>query len=86
MKTYEGVKVYVDPLFLTSTLDGGEWLPSRPGPLTPWLKDPGTNYIGVWVGPRTGLDSVEKGKISYLRPKIEPRPSSPSLYRLMNLT
>jgi hypothetical protein len=39
---------------LTSALDGGEWLASRPG--THWITD--------WVGPKAGLDAVEYRKIS----------------------
>jgi hypothetical protein len=31
--------------------------------LFPWEKAPGTNWIGGWVGPRPGLDNVEKRKI-----------------------
>jgi hypothetical protein len=34
------------------------------------------NWIGDWVGPRAGLDTVEKKK-SLALPGIEPRPSSP---------
>jgi hypothetical protein len=29
-------------------------------PFHPWEKDPGTHWIGDWVGLRTGLDIVEK--------------------------
>jgi hypothetical protein len=47
-------------------------------------KSPSTRWIGVWVGPRAGLDAVEKRKI--LEPsRIEPGPSSQSLSRLMHL-
>jgi hypothetical protein len=37
---------------LTSALDEGEWLASRPGRFTPREKAPGTHRIGGWVGPR----------------------------------
>jgi hypothetical protein len=30
---------------------------------TPREGDPGTHWIGGWVGPRTGLDDVERRKI-----------------------
>jgi hypothetical protein len=43
---------------------------------------PGTHSIGGWVGPRAGLDAVEKRKILPLE-GVEPRPSTPSLYRLI---
>jgi hypothetical protein len=43
---------------LTSALDGGEWLASRPGRFTPREKAPGTHWIGGWVGPRAFLDAV----------------------------
>jgi hypothetical protein len=46
--------------------------------LNPWEIDPGTHWIGGWVGPRAGLNAVEK-KILAL-PEIEPRLSSPSLF------
>jgi hypothetical protein len=34
MKIYGGVEVYVDPPYLTSALDGGEWSASLPGRFT----------------------------------------------------
>jgi hypothetical protein len=43
---------------LTSTLDGGEWSVSRPGRFTPRERGPGTHWIGGWVGPRAGLDTL----------------------------
>jgi hypothetical protein len=48
-----------------------------PRPLSPSEIAAGTHWTGGWVGPRTGLDNVEKRK-------IEPGQSSPSLYRLSN--
>jgi hypothetical protein len=52
--TYGGVDVYIH-VFLTSAVVGGEWSASLPGRLTP-----GTHWIGGSVGPRAGLDDVEK--------------------------
>jgi hypothetical protein len=49
---------------LTSTLDGGEWTGSRPCRFTPREREPGTHWIGGWVGPRTVLDAVVKRTIS----------------------
>jgi hypothetical protein len=41
----------------------------------------GTHWIGGWVGPRVGLDAVEKRKIVHYR-ESNPGSSSLSLYRL----
>jgi hypothetical protein len=60
MKAYGGVDVYIH-VFLTSALVG-EWSASRADRFTPGERGPGTHWIG-WVGPRTGLDDVEKRKI-----------------------
>jgi len=43
---------------LTLALDEGEWSASRPGPFTPRERAPYTHWIGGWVAPRDGLDSV----------------------------
>jgi hypothetical protein len=59
MKAYEGVDVQIH-VFLTSALVGGEWSASRPCRFTPGERALGTNYKGGWVGPRTGLDDVER--------------------------
>jgi hypothetical protein len=56
MKAYRGVDVLIH-IFLTSSLAGGEWSASRTGCFTH-----GTRWIGGWVGPRAGLDDVEKRK------------------------
>jgi len=42
---------------LTSALDGGECSISRPGRFTPRERAPGSRWIGVWVGPKAGLDT-----------------------------
>jgi hypothetical protein len=54
----------IDPhFFFTSALVGGEWSNSRPGRFTPGESTSGTPSAGGWVGPRAGLDDVEKTKI-----------------------
>jgi hypothetical protein len=85
MKAYEGVDVW-SHIFLTSSLVGGEWSASRPGYFTYGERAPGTHWIGVWVGPRFGLEDVEMRKFLTL-PGLELRtlchPAlSQSLYRL----
>jgi hypothetical protein len=80
MKAYGGVDVDIH-VFLSLVLVRGEWSASRPGE-----RAPGANWIGDWVGPRTGLDDVEKRKILPL-PGLELRSlthpaRSQSLYRL----
>jgi len=52
----------ITPCILTSVPDGGEWSGSRLGRSTLGYRDPGTNWIGGWVGPRASLDVVEKRK------------------------
>jgi hypothetical protein len=55
----------ISPPYFTSTLDGGEWSASRPFRFTP-----GTRFIGAWVGPRVGLDAIQKGKsVAHIRYK-----------------
>jgi hypothetical protein len=46
---------------MTSALVG-EWSVSRSGRFTPGERGPGTHWIGGWVGPRTGLDDMQKRK------------------------
>jgi hypothetical protein len=57
------MKVYgsggIVPPFLTSGLDGGVWLISSAGRLTPRERAPVAHWIGGWMGPRTGLEAVE---------------------------
>jgi hypothetical protein len=36
------------------------WSASRPGCFNPREKAPGTHWIGGWVGPRAGLDTVNQ--------------------------
>jgi hypothetical protein len=65
MKAYGVVDVLIY-VFLTLALVGGEWTASRHGRFTPGEREPGTHCIGGWVGPRTGLDDVEKRKFLIL--------------------
>jgi hypothetical protein len=51
------MKAYGEVDFLTWALGGGAWSASRPCRFAP-----GTHWIGGWVGPRVGLDDVEKRK------------------------
>jgi hypothetical protein len=53
MKADVGVDVWTH-VFLTSTLNGGDWSASRPGRFTH-----GTQCIGGWVNPRAGLGDVK---------------------------
>jgi hypothetical protein len=85
MKAYGGVHVYVH-IFFNSALLAGEWSASRPCRFTPGERATGTRWTGGWVGPRTGLDDMEKRKFLIL-PGLELRPLdrsalNPSLYRL----
>jgi len=48
--------------FLTSALDGGEWLASRLDRFTPGETIPGANWLGGWGGPQSLLDAVAKIK------------------------
>jgi hypothetical protein len=77
------VEIYIS---LTSTLVGGEWSTSRPGRFTPGEISPSAHSIGGWVGPRIGLDDMERRKILPLSGlELQPlrRPArSQSLYQL----
>jgi hypothetical protein len=53
----------IAPPFLSSALDKDELSASRSGCFTSMERAAGTYSIGGWVGPRAGLDSVEKRKI-----------------------
>jgi hypothetical protein len=73
----------LDPLFMTSALDGVEWSTSRPGCFTPGVRSPDDHWTGDPVGPRIGQDDVGYKK-NY--PCWESKPGgltcSLSLYRL----
>jgi hypothetical protein len=63
------------PFFLTSALDGGECSASRPCRFTPGERARGIHWIGGWVGPRAGLDTLEKRKYYHCR---ESKPGLPA--------
>jgi hypothetical protein len=65
MKAYGGVHVQIH-IFLTLALAGGEWSASHLCCFTPGERAPGTHWLGGWVGPRAGLDDVEKRKFLLL--------------------
>jgi hypothetical protein len=72
----------ITPPFLTSAPDAGERSASRLGRFTPREIAADNHWIGGWVGPRAGLDVVEKRKILRCREINPDRPGrSPSLYR-----
>jgi hypothetical protein len=54
MNAYGGVDVWIH-IFLTWELVRCDWSASRPSRF-----NPGTHWIGGWVGPRAGLDNAEK--------------------------
>ena len=68
MKPYKR-SVCTDPVTCNSAQDGGEWPTSGPGRL-----NPGAHWVGVWVGPRAGLNLLENTRIS-----CPSRDSSPEL-------
>jgi hypothetical protein len=59
MKTYWGRGGKLET-FLTSALDGGEWLSSPPGRFTTGERAPGTHWIENWADSRADLDAVAK--------------------------
>jgi hypothetical protein len=56
---------------VTSALDGGEWSASHPGCFTFRERDPGTHWIGGWVGPRARLERSGEEKNSQPPPGID---------------
>jgi hypothetical protein len=76
MKTYKGAGVLLHS-FLTSAINGGEQLVSRPDRVSPGEKAPNSHWIGSWVTPRDGLDAMAKRKTTV--PAGSRSPSS-SLY------
>jgi hypothetical protein len=59
-------KMYSSYSFTTSALDGASGQRHARAVLYRRRKDPGTHYTGGWVGPRTGLDTKVRGKLSCL--------------------
>jgi hypothetical protein len=59
MKAYRGVDVEIH-VFLTSAA------------LPPGKEPPGTHWIGVWVGPITGLDDIGKNSSLYRYSNSDP--------------
>jgi hypothetical protein len=72
MKPYGGVAVQIH-IFLTLALAWGEWSASHPGRFAPREGAPGSHWIGGLVGPKAGLDDVEKRKFLTLQ-ELELRP------------
>jgi hypothetical protein len=83
MKTCEKVEVQFLS-FLTSALDGDEWSGLRSGRFILWERDPGTYWIGGWLGRRTGLNAVAKRKIPC--PCRESNPGHPASSLVVILT
>jgi hypothetical protein len=69
---------------LTLALDEGEWSSSWPGHFTTRERAPDTHWIGGWVGPRAGLDTVSKRKIP--SPHWESNPDHPACSLVAILT
>jgi hypothetical protein len=59
MKTY-GVKDVQIDVFLTSAVVGSKCSASRPGRFTPGEGARCTHWTECWVGPRAGLNDMEK--------------------------
>jgi hypothetical protein len=78
MKVYGGVDVYIH-ILLTLALVVDEWSALLPGRF-----NPRTHWIGGWVGPRAGLDEMEKRELLTL-PGLGHPARSQSLYRLSYL-
>jgi hypothetical protein len=64
--------------FLTSALDGGEWSDPLPNLFIPGKALPVPPWIGGWVGPRAGLNTVAKRKKSLLCPYWESKLGRPA--------
>jgi len=62
-KAYGGTEVQLHP-FLTSVQGECEWSASCPRRFVAGEESPVTNSVIRWVGPRDGMDDLEKKKIS----------------------
>jgi hypothetical protein len=80
-KMYGGVELLLQ-VFLTLTLDGDEWLASRPGRFTPGKER--TYWIRWWVGSRAGMDEAAKKENPC--PYRESNPGHPGLSLVTLLT
>jgi hypothetical protein len=69
---HRGGMVWLHSLPLTPY--GGEWSALCLGCFTPWERDQSTHYTEAWVGPKAGLDIVQKRKIPW--PYWESNPDS----------
>jgi hypothetical protein len=80
---------YMQQSRYSSAPDRGVFFALRTGRFNLVEIDPGTHWIGSWVGPRAGLDTVEKRTIltsaENQTPAVEPVARNPSLYRLSYL-
>jgi hypothetical protein len=65
-------------------LDGGEWSTSRPDRFTPGTNS-GTNLIGSWEGPRTGLHVTEEKESFLPLPGYEPQTALPGFSKITML-
>jgi len=70
MKMYWGWR-YSATHSLTIVL-GGEWSASHPHHFTCRERAPSTHWMGGWMGPRVGMDMMEKRKIPSPPLGIEP--------------
>jgi len=61
-----------------------QWSSLRFGRFIPWERAPGTHWIGGWVGPKAGLDTVVRRKIPSLYRDSNPRSSSPKFITCNN--
>jgi hypothetical protein len=86
MKTLEGGGGSIAPPFLTSALDGGKWRASCPWVFTPGERALCNQCIGGLVDPRAGLDVIEKRKISFLCPELNPESSATPVRNLLTIT
>jgi hypothetical protein len=64
------------PPFLTSSLDTVVWAHSWTCHITIGETSSGTNCIGSWVGPRAGLDIMDKRKSFVPAGNLTPTPPS----------
>ena len=82
MKAYDGVKLQLQSLILTSAVDGGEWSVSRPQRFTFRERATRTYWKGGWVSCSDGLVSLKETEIScprlesnHIKPMARPQQS-----------